>query len=100
MFRDSIVACLALVLLVGLTLGARAAGPPAPTRTPLLRAVDLDVGESSTSSSPTATRRQVKLLAVDELRDTIRDAVRRAEVKLEVNGQPIELTSGDLSSAA
>ena len=95
MFRDSIVACLALVLLVGLTLGARAAGPPAPTRTPLLRAVDLDVGESSTVELSNGTSAQVKLLALDELRDTIRDAVRRAEVKLEVNGQPIKLTSGN-----
>ncbi len=94
MSRDSIVACLALVLLVGLTLGARAAGPPAPTRTPLLRAVDLDVGESSTVELSNGTSAQVKLLALDELRDTIRDGVRRAEVKLEVNGQPINLTSG------
>jgi len=86
------VAC--LVLLLGLSLDAPGAGPPAPTRTPLLRVVDLDLGESSSVELSDGTTARVKVVALDEERDSIRSAIRRAQVKLEINGQPIELTSG------
>jgi len=89
MSRHSIVACLALLL----SLDAEAAGPPAPTRTPLVRTLDLDVGESRALKLCDGTTVQVKLLGLDEIRDTIRSAVRRAQVRVEVNGQPIDLTS-------
>jgi hypothetical protein len=36
---------------------------------------------------------EVKLLALDESRDPIRDAVRRAVVRVEVNGETVKLTS-------
>src|SRR5258708_15901269 len=36
---------------------------------------------------------RVKLLSVEEARDTMRDAVRRALVKVEINGQSLVLTS-------
>ena len=80
-------------LLLILSIGASAAGPPAPTRIPRLRAVDLDLGEARQVDLADGTKAQVKLLAIDEVRDTIRDAVRRAVVKVEVNGQAIELIS-------
>jgi murein DD-endopeptidase MepM/ murein hydrolase activator NlpD len=89
MARHLIVACLFLVP----GLDARAAGPPAPTRTPLVRTLELDVGESSTLMLVDGTIVRVKLLVVDEARDSIRSAVRAARVKVEVNGQPAELTS-------
>ncbi|MFI5453979.1 MAG: PKD domain-containing protein [Isosphaerales bacterium] len=89
MSRHSIVACLALPL----CLAALGAGPPSPTRTPLVRTLDLDVGESGAVKLCDGTTAQVKLLALDETRDSIRSAVRRAHVRVEVNGQPIDLTS-------
>jgi len=89
MSRHSIVACLVLLL----SLAAAGAGPPAPTRTPLVRTLDLDVGESGAVKLCDGTTARVKLLALDETRDSIRAAVRRAQVRVEVNGQPIDLTS-------
>jgi murein DD-endopeptidase MepM/ murein hydrolase activator NlpD len=80
-------------LLSGPSLDARAAGPPAPTRQPLVRVVDLDLGESQSIELSDGTTARVKLLALDQDRDPIRDAVRRAVVKVEVHGQPVELTS-------
>jgi hypothetical protein len=67
--------------------------PPPPTREPLVRAIDLDRGESQAVTLCDGTRARVKLLALDEELDSVRDAVRWARVKLEVNGQPVELTS-------
>jgi murein DD-endopeptidase MepM/ murein hydrolase activator NlpD len=55
--------------------------------------VDLDIGESGQVELGNGTRAQVKLLALDEVRDPIRDAVRQARVKVEVNGQVVELPS-------
>ena len=69
------------------------AQPAAPVRVPLVRVVDLDVGERRSVELADGTTADVKLIAVDEVRDSIRDAVRRAQVKLELNGRPIELTS-------
>jgi hypothetical protein len=69
------------------------AAPPTPSRTPLLRSVDLDVGESAAVTLSDGTTAQVKLLAVDENRDAIRSAVRRARVTTQVNGQTVILTS-------
>jgi Peptidase family M23/PKD domain len=80
-------------LLLILAIDTQAAGPPAPTRVPRVRVVDLDLGESRQVDLGDGTKAHVKLMAVDEVRDTIRDAVRRALVKLEVNGQAIELVS-------
>ena len=75
-----------------LTLGLP--GRRAPTRTPLLRTVDLNVGEPSTVELSDGTTARVKVLTLDEERDSIRAAIRRARVKVEINGQKIELTSG------
>ena len=63
---------------------ARAEGPPAPTRDPLHRVVDLDLGESRRVDWRDGTSTVVKLLALEESRDSIREAVRRAVVKVEV----------------
>jgi hypothetical protein len=71
-----------------------AASAPAPkARTPLVRVVDLAIGESrnvTLSNGKTAT---VKLLLLQETRDSIRDAVRRAEVAVEINGKRGQLVS-------
>jgi len=89
MSRHAIVAGLVLLL----SLDAVAADQRSPTRTPLVRSIDLDVGETGSVTLSNGTKTQVKLVAVDEIRDSIRSAVRRAQVRVEVNGKPVELTS-------
>jgi murein DD-endopeptidase MepM/ murein hydrolase activator NlpD len=64
-----------------------------PTRTALVRVVDLSVSETQEIELDDRTRARVKLLSVDETRDSMRAAVRQALVKLEVNGQFLVLTS-------
>ena len=56
---------------------------------------DLDCGQSTTVTLPDGQRVALKLLKVDETRDPIRNAVRRAEVSVEVNGRPVKLVSGN-----
>jgi len=67
--------------------------PPEPTRTPLVRVVDLSVGESQEVTLCDGKTASIKLLDLQETRDTVCDAVRAARVKVEVNGQPITLVS-------
>jgi hypothetical protein len=55
--------------------------------------MDLELGEEARVELWDGSAAQVKLLELNEARDSIRDAVRRARVKIEVNGQAIELTS-------
>jgi murein DD-endopeptidase MepM/ murein hydrolase activator NlpD len=72
---------------------ARPEGPPTATRDPLHRIVDLDIGESRQVRLRDGAMVQVQVVALEESRDPIRDAVRRAVVKVGVNGQVVELTS-------
>ena len=64
-----------------------------PARTAIVRAVDLDVNETQEVELADRTRVRVKLLSVDETRDAMRNAVRQARVKVEINGQSLVLTS-------
>ena len=61
---------------------------------PLVRVVDLDLGESSKVTLSNGQKIEVKLMNLDETRDPIRQAVRSAMVKVEVDGQEITLESG------
>jgi PKD domain/Peptidase family M23 len=85
--------CGGLLLVFGTV--SMAAGPPEPTRTPILRVVDLDIGESSQVTLADGKTASVKLLQLEETRDELRNALRRAQVRVEVNGQPVTLTSGN-----
>jgi murein DD-endopeptidase MepM/ murein hydrolase activator NlpD len=69
------------------------AQPPPPTVRPLLRAVDLNIGESQEVELADGQKATVKLLDLRETRDRLRSAVRRAEVLVEVNGQKVTLVS-------
>lgn len=60
----------------------------------LHRTVDLQIGEAREVSLSDGTAARVKLLGLQEIRDDVNDAVRRAEVKVEVNGQVTTLASG------
>jgi murein DD-endopeptidase MepM/ murein hydrolase activator NlpD len=59
-----------------------AAAPPAPTRQPLGRVVDLNIGEAQAV---------VRLVDVSVQRDRMSEAVRSAQVKVEVNGATVTL---------
>src|SRR6185503_10619884 len=64
-----------------------------PTRTAIVRAVDLDVNEAQEVELSNGTKASVKLLRLDETRDALRDAVRQARVQIEISGQSLVLTS-------
>ncbi|MCC6511468.1 MAG: PKD domain-containing protein [Pirellulaceae bacterium] len=86
----------ALCLGMGVCLAQTPAGTPAINgqTDPWVRAVDLNVGEQETVTLHNGQKATVKLLSLNETRDPIRDAVRQAIVKVEVNGQGITLESG------
>jgi murein DD-endopeptidase MepM/ murein hydrolase activator NlpD len=83
------------VLLVLAGAGQGTTEPPAPTLQPLMRTVDLKVGASQEVVLANGTKARVKLLDLRETRDDLRQAVRRAEVDVEVNGQKMSLVSGN-----
>ncbi|NLS97130.1 MAG: PKD domain-containing protein [Planctomycetaceae bacterium] len=79
----------AAILVLASSASARAADPIEP----LLRTIDLNVGESQTVELCDGSSATVKLLALNESRDDIRGAVRRADVVVEVNGERKTLTA-------
>lgn len=89
-FVRNIARHLSCAVLLSALLGHNAplrAEPVAPTRVPLLRVVDLNLGESQEVVLSNGKKATVKLLDLKEQRDSVRDAVRRAEVTVEVDGQ-------------
>ncbi len=66
-----------------------------PTRQPLVRVMDLDVGETQEIELSNGTKARVKLIDLQEKRDSLRAAVREARVRVEVNGTPILLLAGN-----
>ncbi len=86
--------CWAVMLLLFAVVSgtARAADPPA-VRAPLLRAIELNVGESTMVELSDGSQAAVKLLELRETRDPLREAVRQALVTVEINGQRAELTA-------
>lgn len=57
-----------------------------PLLSPLVRSVDLDVGQSRKVTLSDGTAATIKLLTVKENRDPVRNALRGAQVTVEVNG--------------
>jgi len=78
---------------LALAAGAAETSKPAGRVQPLLRAVDLNVGESARVTLHDGQVVRVRLLALRERRCELRQAVRRAVVTVEVAGQRAELTS-------
>lgn len=62
---------------------------------PLLRVVDLEIGESAEVELSNGSLAKIRLLAIDETRDPLRDAVRKAEVTVEVNGEKVQLQAAN-----
>jgi murein DD-endopeptidase MepM/ murein hydrolase activator NlpD len=75
-------------------LGATAA-PPEPAQLPLLRVVDLNLGETQDVELANGTKAHVKLLTLEEQCDPLRGAVREARVQVEVNGATATLSSAN-----
>lgn len=71
------------------------AQPAEPTIEPLVRVVDLKLGESRTVELCSGKKVEVKLLDLQEVSDSVRNAVRKARVRVEVDGTPAELTSAN-----
>jgi murein DD-endopeptidase MepM/ murein hydrolase activator NlpD len=71
------------------------AAEPTPARQSILRTVDLNKGEFTEVTLADGSKARVKLLDVQEQRDPIRNAVRVARVKVEVNGQVTTLEAGN-----
>jgi len=64
-----------------------------PTQMPLVRVVDVNVGESQAVTLHDGSKATVNLLDLKETRDNVCFAVRRAVVTVEVNGQTVSLVS-------
>src|SRR5262245_44085476 len=91
MYRHLLIAVLALL---GIALPSPP-GPPEATLTPALRTIDLNVGETQEVELPGGKKVAVKLLDLRESRDGLRNAVRKAEVAVEVAGAKVSLVSAN-----
>jgi len=76
-----------------LSLSQVRAGSPPPKLKPLVRIVDLNVGESVAVKLCDGSQATVKMLDLKERRDDIRNAIRRAVATVEVNGGTVSLVS-------
>jgi len=83
------------LLFIALASSSANAQPPIPARAPILRAVDLEVGESRPVGLSDGRKIVVKLLDLKETRDDVRAAIRVAQVRLSIDGQEIALRSGN-----
>lgn len=70
-------------------------GPPQPTAKPPFQTVDLKLGESRRVELAEGKHVTVKLVQMEHRRCTLRDAVRQARVLVEVDGQPLWLSSAN-----
>src|ERR1700722_550092 len=71
------------------------AEPPKPTLTAPMRTIDLNVGETQQVELSDGKKVSVKLLDLRETRDDFRNAVRKAEVTVEVAGAKVSLVSAN-----
>ena len=81
-----------LLTAVCFSIGAAPAKPPAKID-PLLRVVDLNIGESQRVALSDGTSVEVELVALKETLDNLRQAVRKAEVTIKIDGHQATLIS-------
>ena len=84
---------LALLLINFLTVVAQVA--TSNPLTPLLRAVDMNIGEKNKVELHDGSVAEVELLAVDRITDSVFDAVRQVAVTVRVNGSKKTIYSGN-----
>src|SRR5262245_27537976 len=80
------------ILLAAMVVGADG---PDHLQKPLFATVDIDRGEARDVTLSDDSKVAVKLIDVDETRDSLRAALRLARVKIEINGRAATLTSGN-----
>ncbi len=88
--------CQAILVVMFVWIGAAAVchAEDGPSKSePLVRVVDLNLGESTEVTLCDGSQVTVKLVDLQEARDEVSHAVRRAEVTVEVNGQQGTLVS-------
>jgi len=90
----SVICCLLIALCCSLPAVAARAAEEKPALDPIVRVVDLNVGEATTVTLSNGEQVKVKLRDLKETRDPIRKAVRSAIVTVDVDGETIELESG------
>ena len=81
--------------LLALFVGSTAAELPQPTLTPLHVTADLNLGESQEVTLANGKKVTLKVLDLAEQRDSLRGAVRKAEVKVLVDGKEVTLVSAN-----
>jgi murein DD-endopeptidase MepM/ murein hydrolase activator NlpD len=81
-----------IVCILCLAPAALADDPPLPVS---MRTVDLNVGDSAEVVLVGGKKVSVKVIDLKETRDSLRAAVRRAEVAIEIDGQKATLTSAN-----
>jgi murein DD-endopeptidase MepM/ murein hydrolase activator NlpD len=74
------------ILTVLLIAPVAASGAESLDNAPLFQSVDLDIGDARELTLADGTTVAVKLLGITENRDSVRDALRGAEIAVEVNG--------------
>jgi murein DD-endopeptidase MepM/ murein hydrolase activator NlpD len=79
------------LLLLILSAGVRADDP----LTPLLRAVDMEIGEVRQVELHDGAIAKVELVAVEPRTDSVLDAVREVDVTVRVNGEELTINSGN-----
>lgn len=84
----------ACLLLIGAVQVRHIAADDSRPVEPLLRVVDLNVGDSADVTLSDGNPARVRLVDLAEERDSIRNAVRRARVTVEVNGKRAVLETG------
>ncbi|QDU47830.1 PKD domain-containing protein [Gimesia panareensis] len=90
----SMICCLLIALVGSLSALPARAAEDKPALDPIVRVVDLNVGEATTVTLSNGEQVKVKLRDLKETRDPIRNAVRSAIVTVDVDGETIELESG------
>jgi len=66
---------------------------PLPKLQPLVRVIELNIGQAQVVELHNGSKATVKVLDLRETCDNLRQAVRRAEVDVQVNGQTVTLVS-------
>src|SRR6185312_4471428 len=74
---------------------AQSSAAPDEKLTPIVRTADLNVGETQEIELAGGKKVAIKLLDLKETRDDLRNAVRKAEVTVEVGGEKITMVSAN-----
>src|SRR5690349_8640477 len=88
-------AILVLSFSIALILAPARAELPQPTLAPLHVSADLNLGEMQEVKLPDGKKVTLKVLDLQEQRDSLRGAVRKAEVKVLVDGKEVSLVSAN-----